>query len=1364
MPAARRSPRSKTTPERTIAAASPKSSPKLSPGSRSSPRLAARNDAAKTAARLLAGAIRERVWAEVKAEDGQSYYYSLSNTTQTSWTLPSWAILRAAGRDSLCPPRPSVGASSRPSVGASSRKSSARNSRASARDSQVSSISRTTSFQLGELVEAAEAEVEAAEAKDAVASPASTDAYEEEEELEEQGAPEDTPPKNMQLQELLHLQLGWLAETKAMYQQARSEMLTLRVDQMGGMRQAQVALEKLAKVKTAEAPPAAEESGDLSVWSAECDRLRDGLSVSEAKLAASLDAKVTALAEADALRIDLEESRRENATLTEQLQAGLGAAQGMNLAVQTAEQAAAEQAAQEAAAELVEARAEAEAAEGRLATAQTAMEALRVSHEDKLEAMRLSHGDELASMRQAIDTAESATGRMRGELALETGAHQSTIETLEACEAAKSKAEVEVSSLKGTLRALHACHEKTVAELDELKGTVRVLCRMRPLAPHEGENPTTRPVANALMDGSVTRNIMVSPANATSRNFEFDRAFGPDAPSEDIFEELRPLTRKVASGAAATILAYGQTGSGKTYTVNALHSMVVEELLASYATLPYAEVSPASNESRPPLAVCMAEVYLDQVRDLAPHTADAAKPTLASGSTVAPAKSGGDGPFGEISLTWHYAHDADEAAARVAEATERRKTADNGLNSCSSRSHLVVVYALCTPQGERRGQLALVDLAGSERLTRTEATGERLQESVSINKSLSSLGDVLHALIGKNEHVPYRNSKLTTLLQPCLRRGCRVAMILAASPSDADAAETMQTLAFGVRARACALGPAATVSGGLAVGGKGGAAAVKGGEIGRLSKQLEESRKAAAANEKAASDAKKQAVAAEEALKASSAATKRAEAKAKEAEVALEKRTASAQSDKTRAQKELADLQRKLDVATRFRRAGANQADAVSAPTAHAAPPAPPAVQGKSTCPGKVAPHAPAPAPVPAAVAPAPPVLPSPAPEKEPEPEKEMDVPIAPVDGAPRGVDTRPADAPSSGRAAWPGEMLRRLSNVMDNVASAASSGVLSPLRPSQSNSSARDSSISSRHSPPAKRSSLASTDSTKPIEAWADEAETAEAAAATPAAAPRHADRVAHSPDADSVAADEDAAAEAEAAAAVAAEADLAAFEALADKNDDFSCRLSGVSDEGGSWLQPRLSLVRQNCLKPNAFEISLTSEIAAAEMRPPAAGSSSKTTDDAAVNDDVPERFSSFETMCRDMKTLAKSPMPRLPTELIMPCADDETAATPTAVKKAAFTRVVAPNTARPLLSKPVRVPKTPSAANKSAPLTCPARVARSKTMAPTNTNGCAVAKWQTSARTLALSTPRVAKAAPAQPTKAMGKGAEIVQPRWN
>lgn len=110
------------------------------------------------------------------------------------------------------------------------------------------------------------------------------------------------------------------------------------------------------------------------------------------------------------------------------------------------------------------------------------------------------------------------------------------------------------------------------------------------------------------------------------------------------------------------------------------------------------------------------------------------------------------------------------------------------------------------------GQLALVDLAGSERVTRTKSSGDRLDEALGINSSLTALGTVMLALINKAAHVPYRNSLLTHMLQPGMKKGCRVAIVVTVSPDNADAAETAVALGFGTRARQAKLGPAQSAS------------------------------------------------------------------------------------------------------------------------------------------------------------------------------------------------------------------------------------------------------------------------------------------------------------------------------------------------------------------------------------------------------------------------------------------------------------------------------------------------------------------------------------------------------------------------
>ena len=733
---------------------------------------------------------------------------------------------------------------------------------------------------------------------------------------------------------------------------------------------------------------------DLSAWSAECDQLRQALMVSDAKVeelternralteekATLEEERAVALRRVEALEEEREKSdakveelternralTEEKATLEEERAVAIlrvealekerektraaarrsveassfgaeaaaaeAAAQAVRLATATVAAEAAEEANRELQAKLDEALARAAAAEEKAATdAETASLA-----QAEAEAEAASAEEALAREREALAAAGAELE------AVQAAAAEAAAAAAEAATQQEADAAQRAEEASAALCALRAKYDETVGELDEIKGSVRVFCRLRPLKGEgaEGLVPATRPSANPETDiGGMPRAVVVAPAGATPRQYDFDGVFDAAAPSSAVFDELRPLTRKVASGCSACVLAYGQTGSGKTHTVSALHELVVAELLSQSASLQAGAVG----EGGAKLAVCIAEVYLDHVRDLAPAPG-ALMPVNGNGLQN-----------GEIALTWTAVADAHEAAACVAAAAEKRVTADNGLNARSSRSHLVVVYAVLGANGERRGQLALVDLAGSERLARTEATGERRDEAVAINKSLSALGDVLSALIAKNDHVPYRNCKLTSLLQPCLKRGCRVALIIAASPAAVDAAETGHALGFGVRARACALGPiTATTGGGIvraAVGGKGGAVGGGGAaaELARAQKQLVEARQSAVAHEKASSTFKAQAAAAEDAQKASAAAAKRAEARAKELEATMERRAAVAASEKAKMQKEAADLQRRLDVALRGRRAGGAAATAVpseavaakerSAPPTPAAPP-----------------------------------------------------------------------------------------------------------------------------------------------------------------------------------------------------------------------------------------------------------------------------------------------------------------------------------------------------------------------------------------------------------------------------------------
>ena len=151
----------------------------------------------------------------------------------------------------------------------------------------------------------------------------------------------------------------------------------------------------------------------------------------------------------------------------------------------------------------------------------------------------------------------------------------------------------------------------------------------------------------------------------------------------------------------------------------------------------------------------------------------------------------------------------------------QRSVGGHDLNAHSSRSHLILTLHIeCTRLvggggGGANGllvskttssKLNLIDLAGSERLSKTGATGERLKEAQNINKSLSALGEVINSLSSKHGHVPYRNSKLTFLLQDSLSRNAKVLMLVNISPAESNASESICSLSFAARCRDVALG------------------------------------------------------------------------------------------------------------------------------------------------------------------------------------------------------------------------------------------------------------------------------------------------------------------------------------------------------------------------------------------------------------------------------------------------------------------------------------------------------------------------------------------------------------------------------
>ncbi|CAM6022900.1 unnamed protein product [Sphagnum balticum] len=349
-------------------------------------------------------------------------------------------------------------------------------------------------------------------------------------------------------------------------------------------------------------------------------------------------------------------------------------------------------------------------------------------------------------------------------------------------------------------------------EVQDLKGNIRVYCRVRPFLTEEPGRPTT--VDYIGENGEL---VVVNPsklgAKDARKSFTFNKVFGTNASQEEVFLDTQPLIRSVLDGYNVCIFAYGQTGSGKTFTMSGPSS----DWGVNYRALHdlFNMTQSRLGVFRYEIDVQMLEIYNEQVRDLLIMDGTQKKYPLET-----------DLPFFDLfirnnsQLNGMNVPDASMLRVRSTEdvvelmrvGQKNRAIGATALNERSSRSHSVLTVHV---QGRDlisgallRGSLHLVDLAGSERVDRSEATGDRLKEAQHINKSLSALGDVIAALAQKNSHVPYRNSKLTQLLQDSLGGQAKTLMFVHISPDMESFGETISTLKFAERVSSVELGAA----------------------------------------------------------------------------------------------------------------------------------------------------------------------------------------------------------------------------------------------------------------------------------------------------------------------------------------------------------------------------------------------------------------------------------------------------------------------------------------------------------------------------------------------------------------------------
>ena len=295
------------------------------------------------------------------------------------------------------------------------------------------------------------------------------------------------------------------------------------------------------------------------------------------------------------------------------------------------------------------------------------------------------------------------------------------------------------------------------------------------------------------------RGVVTRQSKEGSGSFTFDRVFPMDSQQTDIFEfSIRSTVDDILNGYNGTVFAYGQTGAGKSYTMmgsdiedeqgKGVIPRIVEQIFASIL------VSPSNIEYT--VRVSYMEIYMERIRDLlVPHN---------DNLPVHEEKSKGVYVKGLLEV---YVSSVDEVLEVMRRGGTARAVAATNMNQESSRSHSIFVITVTQKNVEtgtaKSGQLFLVDLAGSEKVGKTGASGQTLEEAKKINKSLSALGMVINALTdGRSSHIPYRDSKLTRILQESLGGNSRTTLIINCSPSSYNDAETISTLRFGVRAKA----------------------------------------------------------------------------------------------------------------------------------------------------------------------------------------------------------------------------------------------------------------------------------------------------------------------------------------------------------------------------------------------------------------------------------------------------------------------------------------------------------------------------------------------------------------------------------
>jgi kinesin family protein 5 len=344
------------------------------------------------------------------------------------------------------------------------------------------------------------------------------------------------------------------------------------------------------------------------------------------------------------------------------------------------------------------------------------------------------------------------------------------------------------------------------------------MARFRPLNASERRRVAAAPAGSTaaspcvrFQDKSVVRHV--SNVDGSEYPYTFDRVFHTETTQAEIYAAAAaPITQAVLQGYNGTIFAYGQTSSGKTFTMTGnpddLHDPEVNGIIPRTVHSIFDGIAEADEDTEFTLSVQYVEIYMEKVRDLladpAELMADRARGGF-GGSYKNNLQITEDalGVPGLPNAEKVYVGSDEEIFDLLQRGNAARATSSTKMNEQSSRSHAVFILSVKqnSPSFSKTGVLYLVDLAGSEKVKNTGASGMRLDEAKQINKSLSTLGRVINMLTAGAAHVPYRDSKLTRLLQQSLGGNAKTTLLICCSPASSNAEETKSTLEFGLRAK-----------------------------------------------------------------------------------------------------------------------------------------------------------------------------------------------------------------------------------------------------------------------------------------------------------------------------------------------------------------------------------------------------------------------------------------------------------------------------------------------------------------------------------------------------------------------------------